>query len=61
MSITGKRETLQYTQMENVQPYILMTSLAKCTPFIKLSTPTANADAKTVMNFILSTLVTKFQ
>ena len=35
----GKKETLLYTQMENVQPYILTISLTKCTPFIKFSTP----------------------
>lgn len=39
MSINGKRKTRQDTQMENVQPCILTISLAKCTPFIKFSTP----------------------
>lgn len=38
-SINGKRETLQHTQMETVQPSILTISLTKCTPFIKFSTP----------------------
>lgn len=33
------KETLQHTQMENVQPSILTISLTKCTPFIKSSTP----------------------
>lgn len=60
-SVNGKRATLEDTQMENVQPYILTISLTECTPFIKFPTPTANEDSKTVMNFILSTLVTKFQ
>jgi len=37
-ALMGK-ETLQHTQMENVQLSILTISLTKCTPFIKSSTP----------------------
>lgn len=62
MSINGKKtETLQYTQMENVQPYIVTLSWTKWAPFIKRPPLAENVDAKTVMNFILSALVTKFQ
>lgn len=47
--------------MEDVQPYIVTLSWTKWAPFIKCPPLAANVDAKTVMNFILSALVTKFQ
>lgn len=60
MSIKGKRETLQHSQMENIVFYLndILDQMHLSSEF---PPGAANVDAKTVMNFILSILVTKFQ